>query len=268
MIELIRENLAKTASSEEKVNKTREFLQVLMLKILFDHGRLENIAFTGGTALRILHGIKRYSEDMDFSLVKKPGYDFKAIQRDLVYELRKNNVGAELKKPKEHGAVHSCFLQFPDLIQKLGVSGYAKKHLLVKIEIDSNPPEGGKTVIMPVTERFVIAVRTFDLPSLFATKIHAALFRKYTKGRDFYDLVWYLGKKVVPNIPLLNNAILQTEKLELNLTEANYREFLAEKTAHIDFMKVREDVERFIEDKAELKLLDRDLILGMLAAAG
>jgi predicted nucleotidyltransferase component of viral defense system len=264
MIGLIQERISGVAGSEAKVNKTREFLQIFMLKILFDKGHFENIAFTGGTALRILYGMRRFSEDMDFSLVKKDGYDFKAIIAGLVAECNKSNLPAVESKSKEKSTVHGGFIKFPDLIGKVGIAGYAKQNLLVKIEVDSNPPEGGRTTVVPITDNFVMAVNTFDLPSLFATKLHACFFRKYTKGRDYYDLVWYLGKKVVPNVSLLNSAIRQTQKTELGVTEANYREFIAEKVGKVDFAKIREDVERFLEDKAELKLLDRDLILEML----
>ncbi|MDD5672606.1 MAG: nucleotidyl transferase AbiEii/AbiGii toxin family protein [Chitinivibrionales bacterium] len=264
MIEVIQEHIAVAKSSEEKVKRCREFLQVLMLKIMFDKEYLSLLAFTGGTALRILHGMKRYSEAMDFSLVNKKGYDFTEIRNGLVEELKKSNLKAEATRTRTAGAVHSCFIKFPNLIGLLGIAGFTRPNLLVKIEIDSHPPSGGTVVVAPVTERFVIAVNTFDLPSLFSTKLHACLFRKYTKGRDYYDLVWYLGKRVVPNFKLLNNAIRQTEKKEYNLDEANYKQFIAQKVAQLDFKKVREDVERFLEDKNELKLLDRDMILGML----
>jgi len=264
MMDLIRERIAGAGSSEAKVNRSREFLQVLALKILFDRGHFEHIAFTGGTALRVLYGMRRFSEDMDFSLVKADGYGFGAVASDLEREFNRNNIKAQVNKLTEKSAVHSCFIKFPDLIGNLAIAGYAKPHLMIKIEIDSNPPVGGRTVVVPVTEGFVAAVKTFDLPSLFATKLHACFFRKYVKGRDYYDLVWYLGKKVIPNFPLLNNAILQTQKYDPGIGESNYRELLAEKTEKADFGLIREDVERFLEDKAELKLLDKELVLAML----
>jgi len=94
VIELIKKELSKNAGSEANINKVREFLQVLMLKIMFDKGRLEHIAFTGGTALRILHGLKRYSEDMDYSLVNRIGYDFVSLYNELINELNKYNIKA------------------------------------------------------------------------------------------------------------------------------------------------------------------------------
>ncbi|MDI6841098.1 MAG: hypothetical protein QMD71_09705 [bacterium] len=94
--------------------------------------------------------------------------------------------------------------------------------------------------------------------------MHACFFRKYTKGRDFYDLLWYLGKKLLPNFELLNNAIEQTEHKKVNVDAENFNDFLREKLAKIDFVRVRKDVARFIEDKNELKLLDKDLILKLI----
>ena len=263
MIEVIKQSLEGSKTAEEKLNRAREFLQVLILKSLFDRGYFENIAFTGGTALRILYGLKRYSEDLDFSLVKKEKYNFDGIADAVLFELGKNGFKVEGKRKAEQ-AVNSVLFKFSGLYAPLGITAHRDEKFLIKLEVDSNPPKGGNCVIMPFTDRFVITVNAFDLPSLFATKLHACFFRKYTKGRDYYDLVWYLGKKTVPNIKLLNNAVLQTEKTDPKLTEANYKAFLAERIKKVDFAAVRKDVAVFLEDKSELKLLDRDLILGMV----
>ncbi len=263
MIEIIKQSLQGSKGSEEKVNRAREFLQVLMLKIFFDRGYFENIAFTGGTALRILYGMRRYSEDLDFSLVKKKNYDFKRISGDLLFELVKNGFKVE-EKIRTEKTVSSVLVKFSGLYGRLGIPAQIEEKFLVKLEVDSNPPKGGKSVIMPLTDRFILAVNTFDLPSLFATKLHACFFRKYTKGRDLYDLVWYLGKRITPNITLLNNAIIQTEKKDMKLTGKTYKEFLIEKLKKVDFPAVRKDVAVFLEDKNELKLLDKKLILKML----
>jgi len=111
----------------------------------------------------------------------------------------------------------------------------------------------------------VFTVTNYDIPSLYASKLHACFFRKCIKGRDFYDLIWYLGKKSIPNFVLLNNAIEQTEHKRLNLNRENFNDFLMERLATIDFVKVKKDVERFIEDKNELKLLNKDLILKLIS---
>ena len=263
MNELLQQRLTKATSDEEKLNKTREFLQILMLKIMFDRGAFDHLAFVGGTALRILYGLRRYSEDLDFSLIKKEGYKFKDLLHKLAYELKQYNLKVELTS-KENNIVHSSFIKFPGLLNEIGVSKIKGQKLSIKLEIDTNPPKGWLSILSPVTESFVFAVNTFDLSSLYATKLHACFFRRFTKGRDFYDLVWYLGKKIEPNYILLNNAIKQTEKKELKVGPENFRAFLQDKLGKVDFKVVRQDVERFLEDKNELKLLDGEIILKMI----
>lgn len=142
----------------------------------------------------------------------------------------------------------------------MGLSNISSQKLSISVEIDARPPEGWKTDISLISKTFVFTVTHYDLPSLYATKLHACFFRKYTKGRDFYDLVWYLGKKILPNFTLLNNAIAQTESKRIVVTEKNFRDFLLERLGKVNFVKVREDVGRFLVDKGELKLLDREVI--------
>lgn len=263
MNELLQQTLAKATSDEDKLNKTRGFLQILMLKIMFDRGAFDNLAFVGGTALRILYGLRRYSEDLDFSLIKRQGYNFKTLLRQLAYELKQYNLKVEFTS-KETNIVHSSFLKFPGLLNEIGVSKIKEQKIFIKLEIDTNPPKGWHSNLNPVTESFVFAVNTFDLASLYATKLHACFFRRFTKGRDFYDLIWYLGKKIEPNYTLLNNAIKQTEKKDLKIGTDNFHDFLQNKLQKVDFKLIRKDVERFLEDKSELKLLDREIILRMI----
>ncbi|MFH1227256.1 MAG: nucleotidyl transferase AbiEii/AbiGii toxin family protein [Planctomycetota bacterium] len=263
MYELLKQALDKEAGYEDKTNKAREFLQGMMLKIIFDRGAFDNLAFVGGTALRVLFGLRRYSEDLDFSLIKKQGYLFKKLMKDLVFELEHYGFRVEAV-PKETNIVHSAMVKFPGLPESLGLSKMASQNLSIKLEIDTNPPGGWRSTLTPVTSSFVYAVKHFDLPSLYATKLHACFFRHYAKGRDFYDLVWYLGKKVTPNFTLLNNAIIQTEKKDLNIGPDNLKAFMARKMEKIDFSGVRRDVERFLEDKKELNLLNKDIIMQML----
>ncbi len=260
MLDLIKRSISKVSGQEAKIHITREFLQLLILKITFDKGYFKNFAFVGGTALRFLYDLRRFSEDLDFSLIKKRGYEFDSFLNKLVYELNKIGFSVDIKKGKEKN-VQSAMLKFKDILYLLKLSGQKSQKLFIKIEIDSNPPDGWNTELSLINRHFVFTVLHFDLPSLYATKLHACFFRKYIKGRDFYDLIWYLGKKCLPNFELLNNAIKQTEQKDMNLSEKNFKEFLKDKLRTIDFEKVRKDVERFIEDKNELKLLDRNLIL-------
>jgi predicted nucleotidyltransferase component of viral defense system len=263
MLDLIKEAISEVETREAKIHIVREFLQVLTLKILYDKGYFKNLAFVGGTALRVLYGARRFSEDLDFSLINAEGYDPDAFLRKVVYELEKNGFSLDLKERKEE-TVQEAMLKFKEILFALGLSSLKDEKLSIRVEVDSNPPTGWKTDISLINRYFVFTITHFDLPSLYATKLHACFFRKYTKGRDFYDLLWYLGKKTLPNFTLLNNAIEQTEGKRADVGENNFRDFLQERLASIDFVKVRKDVERFIVDKNELRLLDSDLILKLV----
>ena len=238
-------------------------MQTLILKIMFDHQTFENLAFVGGTALRILYGVRRYSEDLDFSLIKRRNYSFESLINDLLYELKHYGLKVESVK-KENNVVNICMIKFPALLNELSISGIKEQKLSIKLEIDTNPPKGWNTALTPISESYVFAIKHFDLPSLYATKLHACFFRRYTKGRDFYDLVWYLGKKTVPNFILLNNAVKQTEKKDFKIDSRNLKTFLIDKLKGVDFNYIRKDVERFLEDKNELKMLDKKIIMQII----
>ncbi|MBC7362786.1 MAG: nucleotidyl transferase AbiEii/AbiGii toxin family protein [Candidatus Aminicenantes bacterium] len=263
MLDLIEKSIVGISGREAKIHTTREFLQLLILKILYDKGYFKNLAFVGGTALRFLYGLRRFSEDLDFSLINRKGYDLDIFLERVAYELEKAGFSLEIKKSAE-GSVHSAMFKFKDVLSLLGLSNQKGQKLFIKFEVDSNPPRGWRTELSLVSKHFVFTVTHFDIPSLYATKLHACFFRKYIKGRDFYDLIWYLGRKAIPNFELLNNAIEQTEHKKINLNADNFNDFLKERLAGVDFVKVRKDVERFIEDKNELKLLDKDLILKLI----
>ena len=263
MYDLLKQKIEGVPSNEEKVNRLREFLQILILKIMFDREYFDHLAMVGGTALRILYDLRRYSEDIDFSLIKKQQYSFKKLLADLTYELKHYNLKVTTSR-KESTVVHNSMIKFPDLLFDLGLSGIKSQKLSIKLEIDTNPPPGWRTVLSPVSETFVFALNHLDLPSMFATKIHACFFRRFTKGRDFYDLVWYLGKKVQPNYVLLNHAVRQTEKSDLNLLPENLKDFMKKRIMRINFAAVRKDVERFLEDKKELKIFERDVMMQLI----
>jgi len=259
VLELIKETISGISSREAKIHTTREFLHSLVLKILYDKGYFKNLAFVGGTALRFLYDLRRFSEDLDFSLVDREGYAFAAFVEKVIRELTKMGFSLEVKTGAT-GAVHSAMLKFKDILYSLGLSTEETQKLSIRVELDSNPPKGWNTQISLINRHFVYTVVHFDIPSLYATKLHACFFRRYTKGRDFYDLLWFLAQKVLPNLELLNNAIEQTEHRNLAVDAKNFHDFLRERLAGVDYTKVRKDVERFIEDKSELALLDENLI--------
>ncbi len=268
MIELLTKQIEAKHSLEDKLNSLREVLQLLCLKILQDKGYFSKITFTGGTALRILYDLKRFSEDLDFSVTEKKGYNFEHIVSDLNRGFKLNGLEV-LLKPKVVKNVHSGMMKFPGLLKKMGLSPFSEQNISIKLEIDSNPPLGGNVETSLVNKVFILNISHFSLPSLYATKLHACFFRKYTKGRDFYDLMWYLGKKIKPNYKLLNNAISQTQGKSERVTQDNLKDLLLHRLEKVDFNVVKKDVERFLEDKSELRLLNKEVISkGLIDAFG
>ena len=259
MIEIFQQQIKKDMSREQKLNVTRELLQLMALKILYDKDILDQMAFVGGTALRFLHDLKRFSEDLDFSLVGGKGYNFQAVLGALETGFKLYGLRPDLK-PKEEKTVQSCFLKFGALLKELDISPLADEKVTIKFEIDTNPPEGAAIQKSMVNRTYFFYVIHHDLPSLYATKLCACFYRKYTKGRDFYDLIWYLGKKIKPNYELLNNAITQTQKVSLDLDEHTIKGFLLEQIEKVDLKQAGRDVERFLEDKNDLKLFDKELL--------
>ena len=259
MIELLKQQFKPEMQADEKVNRVREFLQIAALKIIHDKDYFKNLAFVGGTALRILYDLRRFSEDLDFSLVNKKGYAFSGLNSEILKELKLYGLDVE-SKIKEAKTVQGAMIKFPGLLKKLGLSPLDEQKLTIRMEVDSNPPKGWGLEATIVNKYYLFNISHLDLPSLYATKLHACFFRKFVKGRDFYDLVWYIGRKVEPNFILLNNAICQTEGMDLHLGKGDFKEFMIKKLDKIDFKEVRRDVERFLEDKNELKLLDAGLI--------
>ncbi len=255
MIDVIKQLIANIPDVEGKLNRAREFLQFVILKILYDKTALDCLAFTGGTALRVLFDLRRFSEDMDFSLVKKERYDFQNIHHDLLTGFKLHGLNVEIKSDEKNN-VHIFLLRFNDLLKPLGISPLSSQKLVIKLEADTNPPSGGHLMSTLVSKTFMFNVLHFDLPSLFATKLHACFYRKYTKGRDYYDLLWYAGKKICPNYILLNNAIIQTQGKNPGIDGKNLKDFLLDKVEKVDFVRVRQDVGRFLEDKSELKLME------------
>ncbi len=264
MYDILKQKLKGDLTNEEKIHITREYLQVMTLKIMFDKGFFNNLAFVGGTALRILFGLKCYSEDLDFCLIERKGYDFRNILDGLLFEFKNYGFKAETQGNERNDA-YARNIAFPELLDRLKISHIKGQSVSIRLEIDTKPPEGWKTSVTSITDSFMFAVKHFDLPSLFATKLHSCFFRKYTKGRDFYDLVWYLGQKIEPNYVLLNNGIKQTEKSSIyNINAQSLKRFIYDKIQNADFDAVQEDVKHFLQDRKELKMLNKENTIQMI----
>ncbi len=263
MIDWIQEELKKHPQPHLKKLAVGEFLQHLVLQSLYRHGAFKQLAFTGGTALRLLHHTDRYSEDLDFSRVHPKGFEFRSLLDRVAVDLKLQNLKGE-SHLNEGKTVAKADLRFPGLLNAMGLSPLKEEKLTVKVEVDKSPPKGGVVEIALVTTPVSYTVSTFDLPSLFATKLHALFFRRWVKGRDYYDLVWFLGKGIIPNFKLLNSAIRQTQGVGHNIVPNQFKQKLLKHLESVDFKRVRSEAERFLLKREELDFLALQPIKSLL----
>ena len=190
-------------------NAVREYLQARVLGALQHAGAMMAIAFHGGTALRFLYGLPRFSEDLDFALEDPHrGFDIREALRQIRSGLEAEGYRVDLRV-KTTTAVHSGFVKFPGLLHDLGLSPHQEETLRVKLEVDTNPPDGAGLETTLVRRVVTLRLHHHDRSSLLAGKLHAVLQRSWTKGRDLFDLLWYLSDPEwpQPNLVLLNNAL-------------------------------------------------------------
>lgn len=256
-------------SSLEEEQALREITQEIVLAALGRSNFFQQAGFQGGTCLRIFHSLNRFSEDLDFALCK-PGTTFSlgsyldGIRRELTaygYDFEiddRSKVGQPVQKAflKDDSIGHLLLLSY-------ALKGGAMRKLRIKLEVDTNPPSGA-TYGMPVLDfPFPSAVRVFDLPSLFAGKIHALLCRTYLKGRDWYDFIWYTARKIPINHALLSAALDQTGPWKGRHVVTDNDWCVARLQAvidELDWSQAREDVRRFVKppEQPSLTLWSRD----------
>ncbi len=245
------------AANEDKLRALREILQETALLGLWRGKFFEHAAFYGGTALRVLYGLDRFSEDLDFSLVK-PNPDFKlepycGFVKD---ELRAFGFTAtiEVKKKTAGGQVRSAFLK-ADTLEQLLVIGMAGESGLpltkIKIEIDTDPPPLFKTEARALLNPIPFSVKVFAPSSMFAGKMHALLCRGWktrVKGRDWYDFVWFVGRRTPVDLRHLEQRMRQSGDWAEDgpLTEEAFRAVLSRHIASVNIAQAKEDVSRFL----------------------
>ncbi|MBI2863635.1 MAG: nucleotidyl transferase AbiEii/AbiGii toxin family protein [Chloroflexi bacterium] len=225
------------------------------------------LAFHGGTALRFLYSIPRFSEDLDFALERCPGrYDFRAYLRAIQADMALEGYDLELKV-SDNRPVHSAFVRFVGLPYELGLSPHRDEVLSVKIEIDTRPPAGAVLATTVVRRHVVLQLHHHDPASLLAGKLHAILQRPYLKGRDMYDLLWYLSDRQwqAPNLAMLNDALRQTGWDGIQLGPDNWRDTVRQRLEKLDWARVVADIRPFVEAGADLGLLTRENVMRVLA---
>lgn len=251
----------------QALNQVREYLQARILDSLQSAGGMIPLAFHGGTALRFLYATPRYSEDLDFALERDEAqYDLPRYLSAIEAHLRAEGYVVRTGM-SEQKAVQSASIRFPGLMYELGLSPQADEVLWIKIEVDTNPPAGAVLATTVVRRHVTLHLHHHDRASLLAGKLHAILHRPYTKGRDIYDLLWYLSDPdwPEPNLTLLNHAVRQTGPEGAYPTGENWRELVAERLQEVAWDKAVDDVRPFLDRTADLDLLTQENVMRLLS---
>lgn len=245
-------------SPAEEDYALREILQEFILLALARTDYFTKAAFHGGTHLRVFHGLQRFSEDLDFALKEDdPSFEFKPYLDKVRKELEAVGVMAEVvDKSKAGQTIKKAFLKDNSIIRLVELkfaenigSLQTPRKLRIKMEVDSHPPAGAGYESQALSFPFPASVTNFDLPSSFAGKMHALLCREYVKGRDWYDFIWYVGRKVKLNHRLLSAALDQQGRWagrHVETSDAWVKEELKKVIAALDFEAAKEDVANFV----------------------
>ena len=262
---------------DDKKNAIKEIVQEVVLCGLSRGGFFKDAAFYGGTALRIFYGLDRFSEDLDFSLVSQnPEFD---LTKYFSY------IENETKSLGLNFSVSEKAKSFDSNVKSAFLKGNTKEHILtfyeesndtniinkdelisIKFEVDINPPMGAtfetKFSLLPSPYQ----VRLYDMPSLFAGKIHACLCRNWksrVKGRDFYDYVFFLAMSAKVNLVNLKAKLVQSKFIaeDYDLTIENLKTLLNERFSNMDFAQAKEDVLPFVKDKSKLDLWSKEFFI-------
>jgi predicted nucleotidyltransferase component of viral defense system len=268
----------KPKNQSEVEQALREIMQEIALAGLQRSGFFEKAASYGGTALRLFHGLDRFSEDLDFSLLEvNPDFSLKPYLEGIVSEFSALGMEVTIKekiKTKQTN-IDSAFLKsdtvwkelvLENIIPQAGIG--IRPSIQIKIEVDTQPPLGFETEEKLLLKPFSFYVKCFKLPDLFAGKMHALLFRKWknrVKGRDWYDMEWYVKK----NVPVhLNHFLVRARNSgdwgEKTINQKKFMQLLSDKISTVSFKSVREDIVRFVRDDKALEIWSaeyfRDLI--------
>ena len=266
-------------SEQDEINAMKEIIQEIVLSGLSRGKFFDEAAFYGGTALRIFYGLDRFSEDLDFALIKpNPNFDLSKYFSFVEEEVK--SYGLKLiinKKEKEKESnITSAFLKgnimehillfFTD--NNYQTNNKLLKDIKIKFEVDINPPAGANYELKYQLLPSPYQIRIYDLPSLFAGKIHAILCRKWnlrTKGRDLYDYVFFLSLNTKVNIDLVKNKLIESKYIEENdsFNLDVLKKLLKEKFKEINYDNAKEDFKPFIKNQSSLDLWSSDFFISI-----
>ncbi len=261
-------------TANDYINALREILQEVALLGLWRSKFFEHAAFYGGSALRILYGLDRYSEDMDFSLLS-PDNSFQLDKYLIPLEKEIRSFGfditVEKKKKQSQSTIQSAFLKANTVKEVLIISPidfsltgiHKHQRLKIKVEIDVNPPSHFATEMKYNLHPISFPVKTYQLPDMFAGKMHAILCRKWAnrvKGRDWYDLVWYISNHPTIHLYHLEKRLRNSGHWDGNktLSEKNFFHMIWEATEQLDIQMAVKDIENFIQDKNSISVWSKD----------
>lgn len=250
-------------TEQQKRNATFEVNQQVILAGLYNGGFFDVAGFYGGTCLRIFHGLQRFSEDMDFSLLApNDNFDFTQYFQPIIDEFAMVGREVEIKKKdkKNFGKVESAFLK--DNTDVYDITFQTEKSVKIKIEVDTQPPlkfnTEQKLLLLP--ESFM--ARCFTLPDLFAGKMHALVYRAWknrVKGRDWYDFEWYIRRSTPLDFTHLHERALQFNGEDI--TRESFLDKLKERLSTADINQVKADVLPFVRNPKELDIWSNDYFL-------
>ncbi len=251
---------------EDRAHALREVMQEIALAGLNRGGFFEKAAFYGGTCLRIFHGLPRFSEDFDFSLLKPDAnFSFEPYFKTLREEFSAFGFEVEVTEKKKTATtdIASAFLKKSSSIYDLQVAG--QKAMKIKFEVDTDPPLGFATEEKLLIQPYSFYVKCFSLPDLFAGKIHALLYRKWknrVKGRDWFDFEWYVRRGCQLNLAHFCERARQSGDLEsVTLQSAEFVAMLQARIRTLDADSARQDVVRFVKDSAALNIWSQNYFL-------
>jgi len=247
-----------------KLNLLREYVQAFVLRSLHESEAFSSLAFVGGTALRFLENLPRFSEDLDFSLEQPKLYAperwLAKVRRELQLAGFDSRVTFNSRK-----TVNVSWIRIAGLPRDAGLSKRPEQNLSIKLEIDTRPPAGAEVLRTVVTRHMTFVLCHYTLSSLMAAKLHALLTRPYAKGRDWFDLIWYRGRRppTEPNLGLLQSALDQTRGTG-RVAANRWRAHLQDRLTRTDVAELARDVRAFLERPADRTLLTRENLQAIL----
>ncbi len=255
-------------NQQEAKDALREIMQEIALAGLFRAGFFEKAAFYGGTALRMFYNLNRFSEDLDFTLLKEePEFSLYKYQNAIISEFEALGMKISIKEKEKSikSAINSTFLKsetiwkeivLENIIPQIGINSIAA--IKIKIEVDTTPPLGFETEEKLLLRPFSFYVKCLVLEDLFAGKMHALLFRKWgknVKGRDWYDLEWYIKRGTTIN---LNHFLIRAKESgdwnKNEISENELKQLLFDKIKTVNMNYIKDDINRFIKDQSTIKI--------------